>query len=241
MKTFNETTAFGPVSILLIGPPGQGKTTFVIQWPGAWIANIDNNLDGPVRFLRSKGLKPTFSYDNIFEDDNGNRIEPKFWFPQLVKLTDAVVKNPAVSTIIIDGMTQLDHALTAYVLMKQGVASGVMELQHWRPWRAYLYNYISMVRNSGKTFILTCHEEYIRGKDGNSIIRINPTVSTGLRDYLSGLFTDCWRCTLRPDGGGKVTAKVRTISDAVIDLKNSLVLPTEIDANYETIRKALGK
>ena len=35
-----------PKSILLIGPPGSGKTTLALQFPKVCVMDCDRNLDG---------------------------------------------------------------------------------------------------------------------------------------------------------------------------------------------------
>src|SRR6266446_7039811 len=63
--------------ILLLGPPGVGKTTTAIQvaLPVPYIVDCDNNLAGAHRYLTKGGLpSQEFMYDIIDVDGQGNEV-----------------------------------------------------------------------------------------------------------------------------------------------------------------------
>ena len=216
-------------SILILGPPGGGKTTFVLQWPNVWIADCDMNLAGPVKWLKKAGLYRPFKYDTIPYDDDGKPLPLAQWWPRLVKKTREALADPTVQIVVVDSLTQVDNMLVEYTMATQGVK--VMEIQHWRPFRRDLHDYILSSRSRGKTFVMLGHEEILTDRQGG-VLGYRPSVSTKIADYFGYYFTDIWRCQITLDAGNKLRARVRTHPNALCNLKNSLLLPTEIDATW---------
>src|SRR5512146_912517 len=101
-------------SILLIGPPGGGKTTFALQFPKPYLVNCDQNLDGPDRYLKTKHSEFAFGYDDVAFDDNGSPVAPPLRWARMRSKTREAGKNPEVGTIIVDSLTHADEYLLAH-------------------------------------------------------------------------------------------------------------------------------
>ena len=55
MKSSSDFLPRLPQSFLLIGPPGAGKTTVSLQLPKPFILDCDDNINGPIRYLKTAG------------------------------------------------------------------------------------------------------------------------------------------------------------------------------------------
>jgi hypothetical protein len=224
-----------PPSFLFRGPPGGGKSTLAMQFPGVWFADCDLNLKGPEDLLRSVNNDLTFSYDTIALDDdgaplldkNGQPDHSKIWLRFKQKIVDAI-REPSVKTMCLDGLTHLSTMLTQKVLKDNNAE--IMERQYWIPFRNALMEVVMKCRHSGKTLIMTCHEEIILDKLG-LINKYNIAMSSKLKDVFGGLFTDVYLCTSKVGARKERRFTITTNGDALrSDLKTSFpTMPITID------------
>ena len=225
------------MSILLTGPPGGGKTTFALQWPGLWVADCDGNLDGPVRWLQKKSLFTPFKFDAIAKNDKGTPLLTNEQWPLLKQRTVLACADDTIQTIFIDSLTHIDRILQDWILVSQ--KTNDMSFPQWNAFRSELYKYLAAIKSSGKTVIVACHEKIEYGSDFK-LEKYVPAVSTNLKDYFGYLFTDVWRCEIRPAGAGSVEAHIRVLPTQYSDLKNSILLvDKQIKATYTDVAKAL--
>jgi hypothetical protein len=240
MKLVSEPTKT-PYSILLIGPPGGRKTTLALQFPNVGYVNLDLNESGPTKKLKELGLLQPFFMQTVTLDDDGNKIiDADARFQRFATGLDLMIAEPKISTIVIDSLTTLDDILYGKV-KKQMSRAHLLELQDWRLFRQYLVGTINIVRNSGKNSIFLCHEEIVTDKQG-SVDAYVPAVSTKIRDYFGGFFTDIWRSEVRPGAMGKEKQILRTVSTTRSELKNAWSLPSEIeDPTYEKLAVYFNK
>lgn len=240
-KTFDSTTPYGKLAVLLLSPPGQGKTTLVLQWPDLGYINLDNNLDGPVRYLKSVGRFKPFKHAYPLEDSNGKPLEDCNVWSNLKLVTKELLADSAVGCIVIDSMTVMNRLCTNHVLYLKGHRDpdAVMEMKYWDIWKAAMFNYIMDIRNSGKHLFVLCHIKYVRGEFGDGIKKILPTISSNLADYFGCMFTDIWFSRLQVVSG-KPQHTIESMGTAIIDLKSSILLPASETAE-NVLKKALMK
>jgi len=234
MKLIDDITN-EPLAVLLIGPPGSGKTTYALQFPDVWVADCDNNLAGPVRYLKSVGKFKPFKADSIQFDDDGKPITPAQSWERLVTKTQEALKSPDIKTIIIDSLTHVDRILLVWCMEK--LRKATPEFDVWNMFKLRLYDYLVKIRSGGKSVIVICHEKIEYDKNG-SIDKFVPAVSTNLKDYFGYLFTDVWRSELHLVGG-KYEHNIRVTPTALHDLKNSLLLTNTINSEellWKTIK-----
>ena len=233
-----DTKLPSPKSYLFIGPPGGGKTTFALNFPGLWIGDCDNNLDGPL--LHRRKLDPAFKcfYTDLNLNADGVRIENDAdkWTRMLAAVNEAITE-PSVETLFLDSLTHFNEWLLQWSMKKHGIKE--MQRQHWPLFRAQLINWIMRYRSCGKTTIVACHEEIKTDSQGN-VLRYTPAMSSNLRDYFGYLFTDIYRFDSAPASGGKTAFTVQVTKSPRSDCKNSFGMTGEVKADWAEFKKGMG-
>jgi len=237
MKTSDPSLLLKGLSILLIGPPGGGKTPLALQFPNPGVIDCDGNLSGPMRWLMKQGLYKPFKFAKASQKEDGSPIELPLVWQNIKDRTDELLKDTEIDTILLDSLTYCDSAIYEHTCRTQGLKE--LSGFNWQPYKRELHNYISKVRASGKTLIITCHEKIEYDSKGN-IEKYIPSISTGIAAYFGYFFSDIWRCTLEDSGGGVIQQKVRTAGTAQFDAKNSLLFGKElINPTWKLISDAL--
>lgn len=221
-----------PLSILLIGPPGGGKTTLMLQFPDVEVEDCDRNLDGPERFLRTKLKSLAYSYNCITYTDDGKPVPLHLCYDRLLdKLKEA--RTTPSKTVGGDSLSLMNEFIVRKVLGDQ--FRPTIEIRDWMKIKSnYMDLLVANLRSLGKTVIITAHEKVAKKTDPtNPMLEIitgyEPNVQGSIADVLPGLFTDIWRCTSRPGPGQRTEYVIHTAATALSPyLKNSLGLPSEI-------------
>lgn len=242
------------LSLLLIGPPGGGKTTLALQFPDLLVIDCDSNLKGPETFLRKGvGKQPpllpnlTFAKETVNYTDEGKEVEPAERFDRLLKVLRAA-RDSQFKTVVVDGLTMVGE-FVKFRIYKEQHRDMSMEARDWDKYKAYMWTMVvRLLKNLGRDTILTCHETIltkVNPKDFmiEEVIGFRPTVQGGIADYFSGFFTDAWRLTsgVGPLQRLEITMETcKTIKSP--HLKNSVGLPPELkNPTYTMLEPYLKK
>lgn len=238
MKTIDTYSSDAHLRVILQGPPGSGKTTLACQFPGAYVADCDINLAGPLRWLKANGRPLPIGYD-VIDRDGDREVDPGFRFERLVNCVSSALADPQVKTIVIDSATKVSDYIMSHVLRQQGKKQ--MEMQSWGFYLNYWKDFVLKISAQRKHFVLIAHERVEKDEVDQSL-RYFLNIP-GQFAYIAGsLFTDVWRCEVVSSGFGaqaKYTWQIRTMPDWKFQLKNSLGLPPVFEFSWAEIERRL--
>ena len=235
-----------PKQILIIGPPGAGKTTFCLQFPNVAIIDADLNLDGPEQRLRKSNPNLEYRYGAVSIDDKGAIVDEDKRFTRLTTLFDEAKQDPWVKTIVEDSLTNITQILIWQILSLTKGSN--MEIKDWGTHRGKMLSMLIKQRLSckDKTVIFTCHQEdKMKKLDPKSLeatlIGYVPSINPGLQSDLPGMFTDCWHLQMRQKPGNTYQNILTTMPTGMMPfLKNSMGMPAELDVT-ENVQSILAK
>lgn len=209
--------------ILLIGEAGKGKTTLMARMPGAYLADCDNNLSGPHRFITENKLPP-FKYDIIDILDDGTVVEDGLHFKRLVDCVKTSSTDPDIGAIGITSLTKLSDYVMADLLKKQGRTQ--MQLQDWGTFLQVMKQLITKMRSTKKLFVMDAHIKAEKD-DVAGFMKFKVLVPGQLQDIIGSLFSDVWLCQVE-EKSGKHEWNIRTLPNTWYALKNSFGFPAVI-------------
>lgn len=230
-----------PVTLLLKGDSGSGKTFKAAQFPRPVFFNFDNNLSG-LRKLPDdirKGVRIV----NPRADDKGAVKALDVW-ANFVKQLEEVGKDASVGTIVIDSLTTMAEALMDKVL-KSGDPSKAVEIQNWGEFARFmkwLGEELLCATDLDKHVVFLAHEsvmvEKLTGK-----VKYLLSIGGQTKSNFDLYFTDVWRSYTKPaKSGGGVEYWIRTLPTEYHTAKSSLTLPPDFqwDTEKENILKQLA-
>lgn len=239
IQNYATTDAF--IRLILQGPPGTGKTTAAVQFPGAYIADCDLNLGGPLRFLKSKNIPLPVGYDTIDRDENNKVIPEAQRYARLVKCITEACTNPEIKTVIIDSATKVSDYIIAHTLVQTKTTSGGMERQSWGFYLAFWKDLVNAISAQKKHFVLICHEKVEKDEIDQSL-RYFLNIPGQFGNMAGSLFTDVWRAEVKETPGfpPKYEFLIRTMPNYRFNLKNSFQLPGTFLFRWKTIEEKLA-
>ena len=236
MQNIETYTKESHLRLLLQGAPGTGKTTLACHFPGAYIADLDINLAGPLRYLHSHNGTLPVGYD-IIDREDGREVDPSLRYQRLGKCLNTAIKDPTVETVVIDSATKLSDYIIGEVLRQQNKKE--MSIQLWGMYLALWKHFIGQLTAQRKHIVLICHERVEKDEIDMSM-KYFVMIPGQMSNIIGSLFTDCWRCEVESVGAPAVYSwNVRTMPDRKFALKNSLGLPPVFKFDWNLIKSKL--
>lgn len=254
MKSGKDHVPTLPQSILLLGQPGAGKTTFALQLPKPFLLDCDANLSGPARFLSEKLKGKDWWYDTPLTDEGGVKLPREKRFVRAVDLLNQALESKEVETIVVDSLTTFADFLMDHVrsTQKRKLGNGrdtvdePMQIQDWGIFSALIRKVIFDIKASGKRLVFCAHIAYDKD-ELTGILQKFINLPGGTKNVLSGWFEESWELFVDSTGAGpatKATRKIRTVGESrasALGLKSAIGLPVETVADADAILSRITK
>jgi len=243
MPTFDKYSSESFIRLLLQGEPGAGKTSMALQFPKVWVLDCDQNLGGPTRFLKSRGLTLPVGYDIIDRDDSGKVVPDNMRWDRLISCVanlQKLVNDGTVQTIVLDSMSKINDYNKADVLRKNPTKTGGFEQTSWGFFYANWVKLVGALTASKVHLVLTAHDRVDKDEfDGSTKIMLN--TQGQFQAQAGSMFSDVWHAEIQSSGVPVVHKRVcRTIqSYKYAGLKNSFQLPDLFEFDWKTIEAKL--
>lgn len=229
MKSGSSFTPSHSCAVLLVGEPKSGKTRTMFSFPSPGIIDADMNLASGARILPPD--KPWF-YTQPALDDSGKEVPLENRWLRCVDETKAMLKDPNIHTIVIDGLGVMCEWIMAHIVKVNKLAgtnkTGKMELRDYGDLARLLREYIMMLRLPGKYVVVTSHQSAEKDET-NGMFRYSLAIPGQSKETLGGLFTDVW-ANMATNVGGKCKYEIRTKPTGLhVALGTSFDFPSAID------------
>jgi hypothetical protein len=228
-------------SVILSGPPGTGKSTLACQFPGAYVVDMDVNLEGPLRYLRKRNMRLPLGYDRLDIDDNGAPVPLVSRYLRLETCFNKVQLLPEVQTIVLDSATGFTDILMAETLRRQPDANNNKNTyQRWGFFYEYGKHFLTKLGQMRKHIVFVAHERPEKDEfDGTVKYRVSWPGRLG--ENIGIFFTDVWRCEVSSSGGLEPKHKwlVRTMPDHKYDLKNGFEFKPLFEFTWDQVAQRL--
>ena len=257
--TLSDYAASAPPSILLLGPPGTGKTILCAQlFPKSFIIEADNNLRGPVNFMKAHNLPLTAQAGVPHIDKDGKVVPRQGRFKAYAAMGNAALADPNIDTVVNDSLTTISDYVMDEVRVQQGrkIADGVtsfkddaMQIQDWGCFSTIMKHIIISQKASGKRSVWIGHIDTREdeGIEGSKVLKKYVNCPGQLREQISGYFDEVWILGIEERvvaGKLQYVRVIRTVPenfrDAGLGLKTSTNLGYKFDVDYAKMKGALA-
>jgi hypothetical protein len=236
--TIDETPK--PVTLLLKGDSGTGKTFKAAQFPRPVIWNFDNNLSG-LRKLPEEVRKGVRVLDPR-RNAKGEQVKDIEVWKNFTEQLEEVGQDPSVGTMVIDSLTTMAEILMDKILKTDDPGKAV-EIQNWGEFARYmkwLGEHLLCANDLDKHVVFLAHESILQEKLTGKI-KYQLAVGGQSKSNFDLYFTDVWRSYTKPAKDGGVEYWIRTLPTDYHTAKSSLALPPDFkwDEQKDSIMKQL--
>ncbi len=220
-----------PVTLLLKGDSGSGKTWKAAQFPRPAFFNFDNNLSG-LRKLPPELRKTIKIIDP--RASKGAQVKDIDVWKNFVEQLEVVGSDKDVGTIIIDSVTTMAEILMDKILKSEDPGKAV-EIQHWGEFARYtkwLGEHLLCANDLDKHVVFLAHEQVIVDKvTGRTryLLQIGGQTKSNFDLY----FSDVWRAYTKQKSDGTVEYWIRSLPTEYHTAKSSLTLPPDFKWDSE--------
>lgn len=256
MKSSSDFLPRLPQTFLLIGPPGSGKTTVSFQLPKPFILDCDDNINGPIRFLKSNGkLGTDWFFGSPLRDANDNPIPREKQFDRASELLLEAINSKDVETVVISSLTTfVELAFTKTLIMQnkklgdgRKTLDAKFEFAEWGAFAQIMKQTIMWLKASGKRLCIEAHID-VSKDELTGVLQNYIAIPGQLKTTLSGLFEEVWLLDVTTSGIGstlKTERKIITTPDnksKYLGLKSASGLGVSFDADkVSTLQSVYSK
>lgn len=216
-----------PVTLLLKGDSGAGKTWKAAHFPRPCFFNFDGNLVGLKQL--PEAMRKDIKVVNPMLDANNNPIAvTKFWSNFLGKLK-VTLNDPEVSTVVLDSLSTMADALQWQLL---GARDPMQKPKGYDFW-AYFKNHILALCDEvihhpqlDKHIVVIAHDKVEKDELTGTVSR-ELSLDGSMKDRLSLHFSDVWEVFTKKLLNGDVEYMIRTVPGSNFTAKCSLPIPKE--------------
>lgn len=217
--TYDKSTTDTLIRLLLVGPPGSGKTCAAATFPNPLFLNFDNNLKS-AEILLGKSFANLPFYDEPWIRTQYPKLHPTPTSPLKVSSALTTFLNSAEiaamtqeDTLVIDSLSTLGDAVFKDITAitpkssKTGEADGHW---FWKTWAEYFCALCTKLKSLRCHVVLIAHENEIRDSETGRVISYKFVLQGQLfSPRLPQFFTDMYRQTLetKPLAGGSALDK----------------------------------
>lgn len=261
MKSLDSFVSSNSGAILLIGPPGVGKTTTCTQLPAPWICHTDDNIKRAVLAIRNSNgkLKADFKYDIPLRDAKDKPIPRELRYKEVSRVSIEAANDPSIKTLCFE-LTSLVDILLDEVSRQEGwkLADGVnrfnddpFQIQGWQKFANLLKNFIITMKSTGKLVVFSAHVE---SKDDVNDDGKNPKILKyiscpgKMRETLAGMFDEVWLLEIEERTTASGVQSIRTLRtqpsgfrEAALGLVSATQLGRKIDLDIPTLTAKLAQ
>lgn len=219
-------------SILLVGPPGCGKTSFVLSFgPDVEIIDCDGNIRSGLSC--GDGHDPLRGNAEIFDGVDRNPDKPEA-FAHIQKRVNQIVKDVKAGiysqkAVALDSLTSLADSAANYSQALSGRVGQKLQFDDYGNLGRWICDdIVARLRALPITFILIAHTRTDSVDDDNPF----GLVSKGrmISDSLPKVFTDIWQIRSQAAAGGRQAYNVYTRPQGKMMARNSAGLSSPLDA-----------
>jgi hypothetical protein len=224
------------LKMMLIGPPGSGKSTFIASCPGPmYIFDFDEHILG----YRDR--------EDVFYDQFPMSAQGWVKFEKACNEVAKAVKEGQYKTIAVDSTTAMGDVAMERALQidpKRGPDEGPIWNVHYGIVKNIMSAKLHKILSLNCNVIFASHWAFDKDKQGN-ILSADPMLTGDLKVKIPGLFPEVYACEA-VTVGNLTKFHMHLITKGVFKARSLVsgkegLLPDKIENNYETLLKHINK